>query len=163
MSDPAHGVWEERWHPLREEWVIIAAHRQDRPWSGGIIQHQAQDVPRYLLDCYLCPGNTRISGARNPDYQGTFVFDNNHPCVGLAAPAMPDSLPPPYRARRADGVARVISYSPRHDLTVARMAPAAIAGVVRIWQQQTWNLGHRPEVRQAVQTAKPQERAINRA
>src|SRR5215831_12916812 len=21
--------WEERWHPLREEWVIIAAHRQD--------------------------------------------------------------------------------------------------------------------------------------
>jgi hypothetical protein len=24
MSDPAHGVWEERWHPLREEWVIIA-------------------------------------------------------------------------------------------------------------------------------------------
>jgi UDPglucose--hexose-1-phosphate uridylyltransferase len=143
--------------------VIIATHRQGRPWSGGIIQHQAQDVPRYLLDCYLCPGNTRISGARNPDYQGTFVFDNNHPCVGLAAPAMPDSLPPPYRARRADGVARVISYSPRHDLTVARMAPAAIAGVVRIWQQQTWNLGHRPEVRQAVQTAKPQERAINRA
>ena len=27
-------MWEERWHPLREEWVIIAAHRNNRPWSG---------------------------------------------------------------------------------------------------------------------------------
>jgi UDPglucose--hexose-1-phosphate uridylyltransferase len=27
------------------------------------------------------------------------------------------------------------------------MAPAAIAAVVRIWQQQTWDLGQRPEVR----------------
>ena len=27
-------MWEERWHPLREEWVIVAAHRQNRPWIG---------------------------------------------------------------------------------------------------------------------------------
>ncbi len=27
-------MWEQRWHPLREEWVIVAAHRQSRPWSG---------------------------------------------------------------------------------------------------------------------------------
>ena len=31
-SDPV--AWEQRWHPLREEWVIVAAHRQDRPWQG---------------------------------------------------------------------------------------------------------------------------------
>jgi UDPglucose--hexose-1-phosphate uridylyltransferase len=30
-------TWEERWHPLREEWIIVAAHRQDRPWSGATI------------------------------------------------------------------------------------------------------------------------------
>ncbi len=29
-------VWEERWHPLREEWVVVAAHRQNRPWSGEL-------------------------------------------------------------------------------------------------------------------------------
>jgi UDPglucose--hexose-1-phosphate uridylyltransferase len=34
------GVWEERWHPLREEWVIVAAHRQNRPWSGEMLEHQ---------------------------------------------------------------------------------------------------------------------------
>jgi galactose-1-phosphate uridylyltransferase len=27
-------VWEQRWHPLREEWVVVAAHRQHRPWTG---------------------------------------------------------------------------------------------------------------------------------
>ena len=27
-------TWEQRWHPLREEWVIIAAHRNERPWTG---------------------------------------------------------------------------------------------------------------------------------
>ena len=30
-------VWEERWHPLREEWVIVAAHRQNRPWIGQTV------------------------------------------------------------------------------------------------------------------------------
>jgi galactose-1-phosphate uridylyltransferase len=32
-------VWEERWHPLRGEWVIVAAHRQHRPWGGGTVEH----------------------------------------------------------------------------------------------------------------------------
>ena len=38
MTDPGSGAaqacWEQRWHPLREEWVIVAAHRQMRPWTG---------------------------------------------------------------------------------------------------------------------------------
>ena len=40
--------WEERWHPLREEWVIIAAHRQNRPWSGETIQHNEDALPAYV-------------------------------------------------------------------------------------------------------------------
>src|SRR6186713_700838 len=147
MSDMPAGIWEERWHPLREEWVIIAAHRQDRPWSGGTVPPREQAVPAYLPDCYLCPGNPRVSGARNPAYQGTFVFDNDHPCVGPLAPEALAAPPLPYRARRANGGARVICYSPRHDLTLAEMPAAAIAEVVRVWQQQTADLGGRPEVR----------------
>ena len=27
------GKWEKRWHPLRMEWVVYAAHRNSRPWS----------------------------------------------------------------------------------------------------------------------------------
>jgi UDPglucose--hexose-1-phosphate uridylyltransferase len=140
-------VWEERWHPLREEWVVIAAHRQHRPWSGDTVDARRIDMPSYAPDCYLCPGNQRVGGARNPAYEGTFVFDNDLPCVGVDAPVEIETPPPPYRARRADGLARVICYSPRHNLTLAEMPEAAIADVVRVWQEQTLDVGNRPEVR----------------
>lgn len=143
------GGWEERWHPLREEWVIIAAHRQSRPWLGQRTDDPPPPAPAYLPDCYLCPGNARVGGARNPPYEGVYVFDNDHPCVGPAAPA-PAPPAPPYRSRRADGLARVICYSPRHDLTLAEMSPQAIATLVQTWQQQTRDLGARPEVRQVL-------------
>src|SRR5918996_1137507 len=100
-------MWEERWHPLREEWVIVAAHRQDRPWSGGTVKKSAPALPPYVPGCYLCPGNTRVSGAVNPQYSQTYVFDNDHPCVSLDAPP---ALPPPtdlYQNRPARGIARV--------------------------------------------------------
>ena len=42
-------------------------------------------LPAYAPDCYLCPGNPRISGARNPAYTGIYVFDNDHPCVAPSA------------------------------------------------------------------------------
>jgi len=48
-------MWEERWHPLREEWVIVAAHRQSRPWSGAEVTGQAVKPPVYDPTCYLCP------------------------------------------------------------------------------------------------------------
>jgi UDPglucose--hexose-1-phosphate uridylyltransferase len=79
-------VWEQRWHPLREEWVVVAAHRQSRPWIGGTVAAAAAARPAFDPTCYLCPGNARVAGARNPAYDGTFVFDNDHPCVGPAAP-----------------------------------------------------------------------------
>ncbi len=144
------GTWEERWHPLREEWVIMAAHRQARPWIGQTVAAQEQRVPSYVPDCFLCPGNARVSGASNPRYTGVYVFDNDHPCVGPDAPFDPPQPPAPYRSRRADGLARVICYSPRHDLTVAEMDTAEIAGIVRTWQQQTRDLAARPEVNQVL-------------
>ena len=80
-------MWEQRWHPLREEWVIVAAHRQFRPWSGAEVAVQTPRPPAFDPTCYLCPGNARVSGAMNPAYTGTFVFDNDHPCVGAECTA----------------------------------------------------------------------------
>jgi len=34
----AGGNWETRWHPLLEQWVIIAANTEARPWSGNVSQ-----------------------------------------------------------------------------------------------------------------------------
>ena len=110
---PAAPIWEQRWHPLREEWVVVAAHRQHRPWTGGTVAAlPAAALPAYDPDCYLCPGNARVGGARNPRYDGTFVFDNDHPCVGPAAPRTPVEPPAPYRVAPADGQARVVCFSP---------------------------------------------------
>jgi UDPglucose--hexose-1-phosphate uridylyltransferase len=136
-------VWEERWHPLREEWVIVAAHRQDRPWIGQEVHAHERAVPAYMADCYLCPGNLRVSGARNPPYTGTFVFDNDHPCVGAAPP---DPASPPssvYRSRPARGIARVVCYSPRHDLTLAELEANEVDRLLEVWQEQYRDLGSR--------------------
>ncbi len=138
-------VWEERWHPLREEWVIVAAHRQNRPWIGETIGRKRTDVPRYVPDCYLCPGNARVSGARNTSYERTFVFDNDHPCVGLDAPeATPGAGL--YQSRPARGIARVLCYSPRHDLTLAELPQEEVVNLVEVWQQQYRDLGGRPGI-----------------
>lgn len=141
------GVWEERWHPLREEWVVVAAHRQARPWSGEEVRPAVAALPAYDPNCYLCPGNTRVGGARNDDYTRTFVFDNDHPCVGVNA-TQPDAPSESFFLnRRADGRARVVCFSPRHDLTLAEMAVGDVVEVVRLWQEQTRELGRLPGVR----------------
>jgi len=139
-------VWEERWHPLREEWVIVAAHRQNRPWIGETVRLAEDALPSYLSDCYLCPGNSRVSGAVNPLYQQTFVFDNDHPCVGLDAPLDTDPPPGIFRRRPARGLARVVCYSPRHNLTLAELSPSEIHTLLAVWQAQYRDLASRPEI-----------------
>ena len=134
-------TWEERWHPLREEWIIIAAHRQHRPWHGETIEREDTPLPTFVSDCYLCPGNVRVSGKRNADYTGTYVFDNDHPCVG---PDAPDEAAPAnglYRSQPARGIARVVCYSPRHNLTLAELEVSEIENLLRVWQQQYVDLG----------------------
>jgi UDPglucose--hexose-1-phosphate uridylyltransferase len=140
------GPWEERWHPLREEWVIIAAHRQNRPWSGETLSHSGETWPEYVEDCYLCPGNPRVSGGQNPDYDAVFVFDNDHPCVGFDAPqnlAKPAGI---YKNRAADGIARVVCYSPKHNLTLAELEQREVENLLTTWQRQYMDLAALPGI-----------------
>ena len=140
-------TWEERWHPLREEWIIVAAHRQNRPWSGETIEHAEELLPEYVSDCYLCPGNLRVSGRRNDDYTSTFVFDNDHPCVGMDAPP-PQKVESSgiYLNRPAQGFARVVCYSPNHSVALAELEISEIENLLRVWQEQYRELGSRPEI-----------------
>ena len=140
-------VWEERWHPLRREWVVISSHRDRRPWQGETVGDGASARVAYDAGCYLCPGNTRVSGARNPGYAGVFAFDNDHPCVGPSAPE-PPSLPSGfYQNRRADGLSRVVCYSPRHDLSLAELSHAEIVNLLVALQAEFRELASRAEVR----------------
>jgi len=138
--------WEQRWHPLREEWVIVAAHRQERPWQGGRVGHEAVPLAPYVEDCYFCPGNVRVGGARNPQYRDVFVFDNDHPCVGPGAPIDLEIPAPPFKNRPATGLARVLCYSPRHDVTLAELSVEEIDQVLATIADQYTELGTRSEV-----------------
>jgi UDPglucose--hexose-1-phosphate uridylyltransferase len=140
------GAWEQRWHPLREEWVVIAAHRQDRPWQGERAAAASAPPPAYVEDCYFCPRNLRVSGVRNPDYQSVFVFDNDHPCVGMAAPRQIEPPPGIYRNAPALGVARVVSYTPLHNVTLAELPVDSITALLATWRDQYVELGSRPEI-----------------
>ncbi len=142
------GAWEQRWHPLREEWVIIAAHRNARPWNGeSFVNGAADNVPEYVSECYLCPGNDRVYGGRNENYTGIYVFDNDLPCVSPAAPHELDRLPGSlYRNRPAHGLARVVCYSPLHNTTLAELDVSEIKALLEVWQVQFRELSERPEV-----------------
>ena len=136
-------LWEQRYHPLREEWVIVAAHRQNRPWIGETVTHREEPLPSYVPDCTFCPGNTRVSGEVNATYVDTFVFDNDAPCVGENAPEPAPNEAAIFQNRAARGIARVVCYSPRHDTTLARLPLAQVARLVEVWQEQYVDLGKR--------------------
>lgn len=140
-------VWEQRWHPLRREWVVVSSHRNERPWLGERVVEPPRALPTYVPDCYLCPGNARSSGRRNEPYRGVFVFDNDHPCVGADAPTSLGKPAGIYRNQPALGCARVVCFTPRHDLTLAQLGGAEIVTLLEVLQAQYRELGGRDEVR----------------
>jgi len=142
-------VWEQRWHPLRREWVVVSSHRNERPWHGERVGRgdAPRALPPYIQDCYLCPGNVRSSGQRNDHYSGVFVFDNDHPCVGPGAPMELAAPPGIYRNRPASGCARVVCFTPRHDLTLAQLPAAELMRLLEVLQAQYRDLGSRDDVR----------------
>jgi UDPglucose--hexose-1-phosphate uridylyltransferase len=147
MDSSNVAAWEQRWHPLREEWVVIAAHRQDRPWQGESAVVSGTPAPEYVETCYFCPRNARVSGARNPDYRSVYVFDNDHPCVGLDAPRQLQSPPGIYRNAPATGIARLVCYTPKHNATLAELPVDEVAALLDAWRDQHVELGSRPDVR----------------
>src|SRR5262249_5729226 len=66
-----------RFNPLANEWVLVSPHRIQRPWQGAIESVPLPDRPQYDPSCYLCPGNQRAGGVRNPQYDSTFAFEND--------------------------------------------------------------------------------------
>jgi len=129
-----------RLNPLTGEWVLVSPHRTTRPWQGQT-ETAAAAVPSYEASCYLCPGNTRASGSANPNYDSTFVFDNDFAalCSGQSGSAGIDRGL--LQARSESGICRVISYSPRHDESLGRMALGGIRRIVDCWAHEYQSLG----------------------
>jgi UDPglucose--hexose-1-phosphate uridylyltransferase len=130
-----------RYNPLRGEWVLVSPHRNTRPWQGQIETVPDADTPAHDPDCYLCPRSSRAAGLVNPDYRSTFVFDNDFPALLPATPRTDQAVGDLLVARAETGVCRVVCFSPRHDLTLARMDCHALRGVVDVWVDETRTIG----------------------
>ncbi len=135
-----------RYNPLLDEWVLCSPQRLKRPWQGQVETVAEDERPAYDPGCYLCPGNNRANGRRNPDYAATFAFDNDFPALegAEAGPGQEDGL---LVAEPASGLCRVLCFSPRHDLTLAEMQTAAIRRVIDAWAEEVADLGKRSDVR----------------
>jgi UDPglucose--hexose-1-phosphate uridylyltransferase len=129
-----------RYDALGGEWILVSADRAARPWLGVTEAASATDLPAFDPGCYLCPGNVRASGARNAEYESTFVFTNDFAALqpGSQTAQTRDGL---LRTEPAGGTCRVICFSPRHDLSLARMNAAEIREVVDLWAEQSAELG----------------------
>lgn len=130
-----------RYNPLTGEYTLVSPHRAKRPWQGKQEKPPVDVVPPYDPTCYLCPGNTRISGAVNDAYTSTFVFENDFRSVLPDAPDAPEPEHPLLRMQGVQGTARVISFSPRHDLSLPELSIEEIRVVVDTWSTQLVELG----------------------
>jgi UDPglucose--hexose-1-phosphate uridylyltransferase len=128
------GKWEKRWHPLREEWVVYSAHRNTRPWQGAPTI-SSRSMPEYDSTCYLCPGNKRVHGNTNPGYKDIFIFENDHPVVSMRAPEV-QRMQGLYQREKALGLAKVICYDPRHNITLSQMKLEKVVKVFEAFQQE---------------------------
>ena len=133
-----------RFNPLTREWVLVSPHRTQRPWLGQVEKVANEAPPKYDPACYMCPGNTRAAGARNPKYEGTLVFDNDYPALLGGTPEGSVDDGGLIIARSESGVCRVVCFSPRHDLTVSRMQPDELRRVVDVWAEQYEQLSGLP-------------------
>jgi UDPglucose--hexose-1-phosphate uridylyltransferase len=130
-----------RLNPLTGEWVLVSPQRTQRPWKGKLERAPEPSVA-YDPSCYLCPGNSRAGGIRNPQYTSTFVFTNDFAALSPASPAEKSEGHIDVDghglmvAARESGTCRVVCFSPRHDLTLSRMGLEDIENVVNVWAEQ---------------------------
>ena len=134
-----------RYDPLLDRWVLVSPHRLARPWQGESAPSTAQTRPAYDPLCYLCPGNERANGKRNPRYEQTFAFENDFAAL---VPDVPEAhaVDPLLRAQSERGTCRVLCFSPHHDLDVAKMSVPQIRGIVDAWALQYAELRDVPYV-----------------
>ena len=126
---------ELRWHPLLQEWVITATHRQERTFHPP---------PEY---CPLCPTRDAAypTEVPEPTYE-IVVFENRFPSL-LREPPAPAVAPTPFSpVMPAQGVCEVVLYTPDHHATLADLPLERIEQLIYVWRDRDAELGARPEV-----------------
>ncbi|GLT15349.1 UDP-glucose--hexose-1-phosphate uridylyltransferase [Vibrio algivorus] len=130
-----------RYNPLTGQWILVSPHRAKRPWSGQDEVPVIDSIKPYEERCFLCPTNTRISGDANPDYKGTYVFQNDFAALMPDSPNAPESNNPLFKTQGVRGLSRVICFSPDHSKTLPELKVVQIRNVIDTWNEQIEELG----------------------
>lgn len=136
LQDYSH----KRLNILTGEWVLVSPHRSKRPWQGQNEKISKEERPSHDENCFLCAGNERINGERNPDYKDVFVFTNDFAALQKESKdfKLDDGL---FQAQSETGICKVICFSPDHSKSLANMEVNEINKVVKVWQKEYLKLG----------------------
>ncbi len=144
-SPPALDVSEHphrRLNLLTGEWLLVSPHRAKRPWQGDETPPLPREATAHDSQCYLCPGNVRANGTRNPEYAATYVFPNDFPALTSAQHAL-DAQDDIFQAMPAAGEARVVCFSPHHSRTLPELDQDQVRRVVDVWCSEASELSRR--------------------
>jgi len=136
LNDNSH----RRYNILTGEWVLVSPHRAKRPWQGKNEALPKKQTISYDPDCYLCPGNTRINGAVNPDYKDVYIFQNDFAALqnNVKEFSLDNKL---LKAKSESGICKVICFSPDHSKSLGEMNKKEILKVIEAWQTEYLLLG----------------------
>jgi len=150
MQDQSPDKFEDtphrRFNILTGEWVLVSAHRSKRPWNGQMEAKDTEQLNMHDAGCYLCPGNTRVSGIQNPEYQSAYIFENDHAALLKTDTPFSLSVDGLLQAESESGCCKVICFTPRHDLTLAEMDVSEIKKVVDLWTREYAELAKRDDI-----------------
>ena len=137
VNDHTH----RRYNPLTGEWLLISPHRTKRPWQGQQEPNQWPESAAHDPNCYLCPGNARVGGERNPVYNTTYVFTNDFAALMPEVPQAPVSGDPLFQIQAEQGTSRVICFSPDHSKTLPLLNDEEMLAVIQTWMREAADLG----------------------
>ena len=138
-----------RFNPLTGEWVLVSPHRTAAAVAGPGGEARTRIAACTTTpSCYMCPGNRRATGVttrltREPIFSTMTI----PPCCPARRKAeMIDQADDKglLVAQSESGICRVVCFSPRHDLTLAKMERADLRRVVDAWAEQYHELGALP-------------------
>ena len=140
-------VTHRRFNPLTGETVLVSPHRLKRPWQGKVETLPPAMSLQHDPNCYLCPGNKRANDVVNPDYNDVFVFTNDFSALLEDTPAGSRNDGNGLLVAESEpGICKVVCFTPRHDLTLAKMDQKGRVVVIKEWTRQYIELGSHPDI-----------------